>query len=361
MRFVYCISSHGFGHAARACAVIAAVRRRLPESRFTLWTSTPSWFFKDSLSEEPEIDDVGSDLGLVQVDPFQEDLLASVEKLRQRIPFAAAEVTDLARRLRALRPEMVFCDISPLGLAAAREAGIPSLLIENFTWDFIYRAYSNDHPELGPIADALEEVLSSASYRIQTAPVCQLAADALQVPSVSREPRSGRDEVRRRLGIPRDAPMVLVTMGGFAWSHDRLVAELSGDDDPWVVVPGAGSERRQGRLLLLPHRTPLYHPDLIQAADAVVAKLGYSTVAEVYRAGLPMAYLTRARFPESPHLEAWVQQQLPASVRLENQELQDGSWLGKVRGLLDSPPRPPGTPNGAIAIADLVAEWIGAT
>ena len=45
---------------------------------------------------------------------------------------------------------------------------------------------------------------------------------------------------------------------------------------------------REKNVILLPANTDLYHPDLVHAADAVVAKLGYSTVAETYSAGVPL-------------------------------------------------------------------------
>ncbi len=359
MRFAYFVSAHGFGHAARASAVIAAIRRRLPESRFTLFTTAPAWFFTDSIGEDVEQHQVAPDLGLVQDDPFRENVPATIERLRGQIPFPDDEVEELAGRLRELQADLVLCDITPLGLAAARRAGIPSLLIENFTWDFIYRAYCDEHPELRPIADYLQEVFASADHRVQTAPVCEPLLGARQVGPVSRLPRCRRGEVRSRLGVPAKAALVLVTMGGFEWSHERLATELAAEDDLWVVVPGGGEHRRNGHLVRLPHRSLFFHPDLIHAADAVVGKLGYSTIAEVHRAGLPFAYLARSRFPESPILESWVRQRLPSS-RLEVEELHDGRWLAKTRALLDSRPLPPSTPDGAAAIARFAAKIAGA-
>lgn len=359
MRFAYFISAHGFGHAARASAVIAAIRRRLPESRFTLFTTVPAWFFADSLGDDVECHELAGDVGLVQHDPFREDVPATIEKLRGRIPFPDDEVEELARRIREARADLVLCDITPLGLAAARRAGVPSLLIENFTWDFIYRAYRDEHPELGSIADYLREVFDSADHRVQTDPVCEPRMGAKQVGPISRLPRRRPTEVRSRLGVPAKASLVLVTMGGFEWDHDALASDLAGEDGPWVVVPGGGGERRDGRFVRLPHRSDVYHPDLIHASDAVVGKLGYSTIAEVHRAGLPFAYLTRSRFPESPILESWVRRRLP-SARLEIEELHDGRWLTKVRMLLASPPSPPSTPDGAATIARLAAKIAGA-
>lgn len=330
--FVYFISSHGFGHAARAVSIIAALRKQLPNSRITLMTSVPPWFFSDSLGEELPQEEVARDVGLIQSDPFSEDLPATIASLRQQVPFADPLVNATAERLEALKPDLVLCDIAPLGLAAAQRAGIPSVLIENFTWSYIYKGYGESFPEILPLAEALEEVFNTADLHIQTTPVCVPKASAVRVAPISRLPRHSRSEVRQALGIPEAEPMILVTMGGIEWQADSLHSGR-GQAEPWLVVPGGGDHRRKGRLIRLPHRSRFYHPDLIEAADLVVGKLGYSTVAEVHRAGLPFAYLGRPAFAESAHLEAWVQSELP-SHPLTQEELRNGRWLKAVERLI---------------------------
>ena len=95
-------------------------------------------------------------------------------------------------------------------------------------------------------------------------------------------------------------------------------------------------------LRLLPHHSPIYHPDLVAAADLVVGKLGYSTVAESFAAGTRMLYVPRPTFRESAVLEAWVAARLPAEA-MPFEALRAGRWVGRVAGLLARPrpvPRP---------------------
>ncbi|MCP4655379.1 MAG: hypothetical protein GY856_08165, partial [bacterium] len=250
--------------------------------------------------------------------------------------------------------DLVICDIAPLGLLAARRWGVPSLLTETFTWDWIYRGYAAECPELEPIADYLEGIFTDADHRIQAEPFCSPAAGADRVAPVSRRPRSSRDETRHRLGVPADAPLVMVTMGGIEWSYDGLDSRAgAGGNEPWLVIPGAGAERRRGRTVFLPHRSEFFHPDLVGAADAVIGKLGYSTVAEVYRAGIPFGYVARSRFPESPKLEAWVVENLPHR-RIESEQFTAGRWPEQTARLLELPRRPPPVADGAREIARLV-------
>ena len=90
--------------------------------------------------------------------------------------------------------------------------------------------------------------------------------------------------------------MVVVTMGGVGWQDDALQATL-GRDDPWVVIPGSPQRAQRGRLIHLPAQSEFYHPDLIHAADVVVGKLGYSTLAEAWAAGCRSAISRGHAFP----------------------------------------------------------------
>ncbi len=359
LSIAYFISPHGFGHAARSCAIIDAVRRRSPGARFELFTAVPAWFFEQSIDGEVGYHHATCDLGLVQKNSLEEDLGETVRRLRAWLPFRRQELDELAAKVDEAGCDLVVCDVSPLGLAVARHMDKPSLLIENFTWDWVYRGYAGAEPALAEIADRLAEIFGTAGGHIQTEPLCQPVDGALRVAPVARRPRSDRDAIRRRLQIPADAPLVMVTMGGVEWSYEGIEARLAKmPDDRWLVVPGASPEpRRLGRAVLLPHRSDFYHPDLIQASDAVIGKLGYSTVAEIHDAGVPFGYVPRPTFPESPPVEAWVRRHLPCQ-RIDADSFVSWGWLDQIDPLLELPRGEPGPPSGAGAIADRILEMI---
>jgi UDP:flavonoid glycosyltransferase YjiC (YdhE family) len=249
----------------------------------------------------------------------------------------------------------VMCDIAPLGIAVAREAGLPSVLVENFTWDWIYQGYVGSSPDgaLGRHSATLRAVFDSADYHIQTEPAAnRRAADLITTP-VSRPPRTPAGQIRQRLGIAHGTPTVLVTMGGIPWEY-TFVQQVAGRDDVTFIVPGAGERLRvEGNLIRLPHHSGFYHPDLVNASDAVIGKLGYSTLAEVYRAGVPYGYIPRPGFRESPVLEAYVREAMHGLAIGEGQ-FADGSWLALVPQLLALPRVRRDGPNGARQIAEYV-------
>jgi UDP-N-acetylglucosamine:LPS N-acetylglucosamine transferase len=108
-------------------------------------------------------------------------------------------------------------------------------------------------------------------------------------------------------------------------------------------------------VVLLPFHTEFHHPDLVGAADVVVGKLGYSTVAEVFCAGTAIAYIQRPQFPESPILAAWVEEHMAARC-LSEDALLDGSWLSLIDGLVPDRGQIPPTPRGAETAARLIIE-----
>ena len=358
-RVAYIVSPHGFGHAARACAVMAEVRRQCPAAHFEVFTEVPKWFFSESLPNCFSYHPCASDVGLVQSSPLIEDLEATCDLLDRKRCDDPNTVGELASKLQKLGCSVVIADISPLGLAAAASAGIPSVLVENFTWDWILLNYPDGTSRLRRHGRRMIEIFASANLRIQADPVCEPSPTAVSVQPVARSPKTGRETVRASLGVPTDEPMIVVSMGGVPWNYGDF-SDFDHSDGAWVVVPG-GSDRvaqRRGRFLMLPFHSDFFHPDLVAASDLVVSKLGYSTVAEAYRAGTALAYVGRPRFPESPILAQWVEEHMVAA-EIGEDALRDGAWLAAATELLEDPRRKPDEPNGAVRAAEVIFERFG--
>jgi hypothetical protein len=330
----YFITPHGFGHASRAAAIMAAAERLRPEIRFEIFTTSPRWIFEDSLQNAFGYHAHAVDLGLVQRSPFEEDMAATLAALGEMLPFDPQLLDSLSAQIKDLGCRVVVCDIAALGIAAARRAGLPSVLVENFTWDWIYRDYSEQSPEIIPFADYLEENYGRADHRIQAQPICREFVGAERIAPVARRPRRTREEIRRRLGLGDHEHMVLVSMGGVPADHTVMVG-WSVPAGLRLVVPGADGPKVSGnRCIFLPARSGFYHPDLVAAADAVVGKAGYSTVAEVYAAGVPFGFISRPGFAESPILERFIREQIP-SEPIALSDYPGGRWLTRLTHLME--------------------------
>jgi hypothetical protein len=280
------------------------------------------------------------------------------------MPFDRDVVGRLAQQLRDAGCRLVICDIAPLGIVVAREAGIPSLLVENFTWDWIYEGYLAQDERLRGYIDYFAGVFQSADYRIQTEPVSRRAPCDLTVAPVSRPSRTRSPDIRRRLGIPEEASMVLVTMGGFSWQY-RFLDMLASRPEVYFVVPGTGDDRtrhdRPGmlpdNLVPLPDHSGFFHPDLVNASDAVIGKVGYSTVAEVYWSGVAFGYVPRQQFRESQALVAFVEREI-GGLPISDTEFDDGSWISLLPDLLALPRVARSGMNGAEQIAQFVDDLL---
>jgi len=340
------VSPHGFGHAARASAVLHALHQR-EGARFLLFSTVPRWFFDESLEDLYDYHEVRSDVGLVQESALEHDVRATVQALDD---FASLEdgerVAELAGILEGAGARAVLCDIAPLGIAAAERAGVPSLLLENFTWDWLYEPYHDRVAGLAEHSERLAGWFDKAQVHLQTEPLCRLdmTADAL-LPPISRPPRRARGEVRSELEIPDGEPLVLLTMGGVGEELpflDRL-ADLEGMH---VMVTGTDETGRDGRLHRFSNETRLYLPDYVEAADGVVAKLGYGTAAEVWAARTPMAWVTRGDFRETEPLRRWAEAEL-AGFEIRGEEFADGDWIGRLPELVTLTHERDDAPGGA--------------
>jgi UDP:flavonoid glycosyltransferase YjiC (YdhE family) len=351
------VSPHGFGHAARAAAVMSAIHRRHNDVRFEIFTTVPGWFFESSLKAPFNLHPVETDVGFVQVSPFVQDLARTRRRLDRFLPLDDRRVGVLAGRLRDLNCTLAICDISPLGIVAGRAAGLPTVLVENFTWDWLYEGYLRFAQTIQPHIDYLRRIFETVEVHIQTEPLCDRKENRALVGPVSREPRSERRQVRRRLGIPPGEKMVLITTGGVPERCAFLDALAARPEAVFVIPGGAEGVERRGNLIRLPVNSEFFHPDLVAAGDAVVGKAGYSTLAEVWAAGVPFGCVRRSDFRESGALADFVRREMDA-VDIELAAFYNGDWLRRLPELLALPRRPGPRTNGAEQIAQLLSGYI---
>ena len=347
----YFISPHGFGHAARATAIMAALQHLDPEICFEIYTLIPEWFFAESLSGCYHYYALKTDIGLVQNSPLSEDVEGTLDALDQFLPFSKDLIEQIALDLTGNHCLYAICDISPLGLLAGKTAGIATVLIENFTWDWIYENYLQDHPDFSKHITYLRGIFQSPDIHILAQPYCQpdLDADLIARP-ISRAPKNPPKAVRTAIGIHEDEKMILITMGGVPESF-QAVEHLQKSKNTVFVIPGGSKQFfRNNNLILLPHHSDFYHPDLINSCDAAVGKAGYSTIAELYNAGIPFGYFSRDSFRESAFLTAFIDSNMPG-IRMLSKQISDPAWLRQIPALLSLPHVHRSQSNGAVQVA----------
>jgi isopentenyl-diphosphate delta-isomerase type 1 len=358
LSIAYFVTSHGFGHAARASAVMNAIHARWPFVHFDIFTNTPEWFFRNSHVMSFSYHTEKTDIGLVQVSALHCDLDKTIDDLEGFLPFDEIRLAGLADKLVALGCHLVICDISPLGIAAAEKAGLSSVLVENFTWDWIYQFYQDKDVRFKKHINMLTDLFNRAGHRIQAEPVCDPGKESFCVPPVFRMPQTEPYLIREKLGIKASDKMVLITMGGFSESLTFTDHLKDVDKNICFVVPGASFDQlldveKHQNIIFLQQNSEFYHPDLVNASDAVIGKVGYSTLAEVFHVGVPYGFITRSDFAESVVFESYIQSEMKG-IRLDENDFFSGAWLKLLPKLLALPKQTNNRSNGATIAAEYI-------
>jgi UDP-N-acetylglucosamine:LPS N-acetylglucosamine transferase len=123
-------------------------------------------------------------------------------------------------------------------------------------------------------------------------------------------------------------------------------------------MPGAGPKMElRDNSIILPIHSNFYHPDLVNASDAVVGKVGYSTLAEVYQAGIPFGYVVRSNFRESEPMAAFIEKNMQG-IFLKESDFSSGRWTSKLRDLLNMNRVQRRVINGAEQIGSFIQERV---
>lgn len=350
------VSPHGLGHAARAAAILAALQRIEPVLGIELYTLADSSFFEHAGCREISLHRERTDIGFAHKSALLEDIPETIRQLDAFLPFAASLVERLAEEVRQAECAMLLCDIAPLGIRVADAAGIPSVLVENFTWDNLYDAYAAEHPRMGTHSAFLRRWFGAASARVQCDPLCHLAPADLHVAPVSRHHRIPADRIRHELGVRQGQKLVLISMGGISERSPLLTHLEERADTIFVAASGAEHLHRKANVIHVPLASHFYHPDLVNAADLVIGKAGYSTIAEAYRAGVPFGYVTRPHYPENEGLVRFVARHMSAK-EVTADLFHEGLPPALLDELLALPRLPPTLPNGADAVAHFLTRY----
>jgi L-arabinokinase len=345
---VFYISGHGFGHAARAIEVINVLGQLRPDVPVCVRTSAPRRLFDLTLRRPVEFFDLECDTGIVQQDSLHLDEAASIRKAAEFHRTLAGRVGQEAAFLRSYGARIVVGDIPPLASAAAFTAEVPSILIGNFTWDWIYEGYPELLTPAPDLVATIRRAYSTASRALRlpmSGGFSGLATVTRDIPFVAR--RSMRDpaEVRKALGVPPDKPLVLVSFGGYgvAGLDSTRLSALADYTFATTDAPSRDGWTKPVELkgLVSLSEQTLYdagyrYEDLVRASDVVVTKPGYGIIAEAIANDTAMLYTSRGRFVEYDVLVAEMRRYLRAEY-IEQSDLLAGRWKEGLDRLLRAP------------------------
>lgn len=353
------ITSHGFGHGTRTCAVLKEIAK-FRSCEFDIFSTLPNWFFSHNLPGlEIELHQVETDVGLVQKSPFTHDLIETLKKLEKFTQFNDRNFLKTLSIVRNKDFDLLISDISPLGLEIGKQTGIPSTLIENFTWDWIYQEYGDSHIGFNRINAILEKSYSYAGLHIQASPFCLKKNKTLETPPISRSIQKNHSEIKELLGIERDTKVILLTTGGIT-KELKLIERLREEKDIFFIrTTKSQSISTDQNIVSIPLRSDIHYPDLVNASNLVVGKVGYGTLAECWSTDTPLLGCFRNDFRESKALINFASSNL-RHKKISVEDFERMNWVQNAReimidcSMLKSPPSSTGTSIAAKAILHFV-------
>ena len=354
------VSGHGFGHSTRTAEVLRAVRERDPALAITVCTSAPAFLFEGVVAAPLSVRRVACDVGLVQKDALVIDEEGTAAAWRAFVAGWPARVAGEAAWLREAGARLVVGDIPPLAFAAAREAGVPSIALGNFSWDWIYGHLAGRVPALAEAAAHARRAYAAAERLLRLPFAGDTGAFRLveDVPLVARKPGVGKAEARRRLGL--DArPVVVLSFGGVGVPGLKLAAFAGLTGYRFLLTGQTGEGTAPGNLERVAagrlEAAGLGYVDLVGAADVVVTKPGYGIVTDCVGAGTRLVYTARGDFPEYPIMVAEMPRYLPC-VFASNEDVIGGRLGPALEAVRALPfPDPPRTDGAAVAAERLLA------
>jgi len=355
LRLCFYVSGHGFGHATRTRALLAALRARGgPALALHVRSEAPAWLFRDRVAGV-EVSRAPIDPGVIQSSGLDLDLAATLAAHEAFLAGWDGAVAREAAFLEALRPDVVVSDVAPLAFAAAARVGAPGVGVANFGWDWILEPWAAREPRFEPPRARYAEAYATALrlFRLPLHGDFPAFRDVVDAPFLVNRSARTRAECRAALAVPAGdgRPLVLVSSGGFGSGPIDARDADSADGFRFVGV-GEKPAGLRADWHALPSPSRLAHEDLMRACDAVVGKTGYSTIAEAAAHGTRFLYPPREGFRECEVHEREIGRHCAARP-IARADFAAGRWRAPLEALFALPPvRSDASFDGAERIAE---------
>jgi hypothetical protein len=349
------ISHHGYGHLAQTAPVLNALAHLEPGLELIIRSTLPEAVVARRVAAPFRYIEAATDCNFVMHDALRIDLPASLSAYRAFHADWPARVAAEADDLTRLGVNAVFSDVGYLPLAAAQQAGMVNIALCSLNWADIFAHYLGEHPDAAVILAAMRRAYAGADAFLRPEPAMPMADldNGIAIPPIALAGTKRRAELDRRLKLTPEERLVLIGLGGVP--HPLPV-------NTWPVIPGVS--------WLLPDAWPAARPDmhhfssaglayidLLASVDALLTKPGYGSFVEAAHARVPVLYLPRPDWPETPYLVDWLTGRAPA-LEIDEARLRRGDMAQSLAALWAQPACSWGCSDGAETAARLIQAYL---
>lgn len=280
-------SDHGMGHAARDAAIIKELTK-IPGVRIFSRNLSGHNLLTKSFIKNVAVTPKQNDFGVLnEINGMATDLNRTYFKLKEWMAGWDDFIIDEKRFCKSHQIDIIVSDIAPQPFIVAKELGLPSVAVTNFTWHCIYsQLFPKEHQILKELKDAY--MLAGKALILPFEQKELPFRNMIKIGLVCREKTESRENIRKKLGLNENDFAIFVSMG------------LSMENMPKIKIKNLPKNMKIVSNVLensirIPDST--YNvQDIIAAMDLVVAKAGYTTVAESISAKVPMILTYRTGF-----------------------------------------------------------------
>jgi hypothetical protein len=350
---VVSISGHGFGHVAQTAPILNELHEHTSKSttqlRITVRSTVPFAQLRSRIHAPFDHMTSEGDIGMLMSSAV--DILGEDSSAAYRVFHADwnARVADEARLLRELNADFVFSNVGYLSLAGAQHSDIPNAALCSLNWADIYRHYfGND-----AIAEQIQGCYANADAFLRATPGMAMTSlsNVITVSPIAAIGTNRRTVLNKRLDLSADEKLVLVSLGGIA---SRLPIERWPriDGVRWLVQESWGVKHPDAIIL---ETLRMNFCDLLASSDALICKPGYGSFVESASCGVPVIYINRPDWPESPALNSWLHK-YGLCREVSRQALEQGMIAAVLEEIWSSPRPKAVIPEGAAQVAEWLAE-----
>lgn len=350
-RLLVCISAHGFGHVAQTAPVLNALRGLIPELSITVRSPVPLAHLRTRIHGPFQYLRDPGDIGMLMASALDVRVAGSAEAYQRLHRDWGLAVTLEAQALRDVAPDFVLSNVSYLPLAGAYRAGIPCAAMSSLNWGDIFTHYCGAISGTRHIAEQISLAYANAQAFLRLDPGMPMPGLPNLVPigPVAHAGRYRRDEIDARLGLGKEEKLVLVSLGGI---DSHLPIGL------WPRLPGVrwlvqAKWRNDHPDTLVLESLDMDFSDVLASCDALICKPGYGSFVEAACCGVPLLYVSRADWPETPTLTQWLDA-YGSGTEISRDQMETGQFADELQALLDAPRSMPAAPSGVTQ----AAEWL---
>lgn len=325
----YYISDYGYGHASRSIAIIRDILS-IKKVKIYIKTGYPFDFVRQSLPQENiEVIKTKNDIGVTFK---QNSFVVDKAKTRKMLDEWIISWNDYIKREREFCEkndvDIILSDISPQPFIVAKELGITSIAISNFTWYYIFSELLGQTKSTEKLKCAYESADMVMVLPFNEEMEC--VKNKKEVDLVARNITETRESVRKKHSVMADDLLVFIGVGkSFDHSFLKEMMFLNSPNVKFLFSSHIELPFEKGiRIPIDETETQNY----MAACDLIISKSGYGVVSEAVQAKIPLLLLKREGFKEDELMHEFIKINRIGKT-ISKESLLSGEWVNELENL----------------------------